>query len=131
MNADKIKPTEFLPLTPAVFHILLALSDADLHGYAIMKEVEARTSGRILLKPGTLYQAIHRLLSAGLIEEVAGSDAAPENDSRRRVYRLSSLGRQVVTGETQRLQELVRQAQNKNILGKGTMTWRVADDIPH
>jgi len=102
-------------LTPAVYHILLALADADRHGYAIMKEVEARTDGRLLLKPGTLYQAISRLLETGLIEEVAASDENKDVDSRRRVYRLSSFGRKTVIAEAHRLEQMVQQAYGKNI----------------
>jgi len=108
-------PVNLLPLTPAVYHILLALADADRHGYAIMKEVEARTDGRLLLKPGTLYQAISRLLEAGLIEEVAASNENKDVDSRRRVYRLSSFGRKTVIAEAHRLEQMVQQAYGKNI----------------
>jgi len=108
-------PVDLLPLTPAVYHILLALADADRHGYAIMKEVEARTDGRLLLKPGTLYQAISRLLETGLIEEVAASDENKDVDSRRRVYRLSSFGRKTVIAEAHRLEQMVQQAYGKNI----------------
>jgi len=114
LNTTNQNPENLLPLTPAVFHILLALADADRHGYAIMKEVEARTEGRLLLKPGTLYQAISRLLEAGLIEEVATDDDKGV-DSRRRVYRLSSFGRQTVIAEAHRLEQMVKQAYGKNI----------------
>ena len=115
LNTTNQNPGELLPLTPAVFHILLALADADRHGYAIMKEVEARTEGRLLLKPGTLYQAISRLLEAGLIEEVAASNEDKDVDSRRRVYHLSSFGRQTVIAEAHRLEQMVQQAYGKNI----------------
>lgn len=114
MNTTNQNPGDFLPLTPAVFHILLALADADRHGYAIMKEVESRTEGRLLLKPGTLYQAISRLLETGLIEEVSIDDDK-NVDSRRRVYRLSSFGRQTVIAEAHRLEQMVKQAYGKNI----------------
>lgn len=119
MNAENQNPENPLPLTPAVFHILLALADADRHGYAIMKEVESRTEGRLLLKPGTLYQAISRLLEAGLIEEVAESSSAKEGDDRRRVYRLSPSGRQAVIAEARRLEKMVQQAYKKNIFEGG------------
>jgi DNA-binding PadR family transcriptional regulator len=117
LNTENQNPGNLLPLTPAVFHILLALADADLHGYAIMKEVEARTEGRLLLKPGTLYQAISRLLEAGLIEEV--EVRGDDHDERRRVYRLSSSGRQAVIAEARRLEQMVKQAYRKNILEEG------------
>ena len=77
-------PHDLLPLTPAVFHILLALSDQERHGYGIMKEVETQTDGEMLLRPGTLYQAIKRMLELGLIQE---SDERPDpalDDQRRR-----------------------------------------------
>jgi DNA-binding PadR family transcriptional regulator len=117
LNTEHQNPGNLLPLTPAVFHILVALADADLHGYAIMKEVEARTEGRLLLKPGTLYQAISRLLEAGLIEEV--EVRGDDHDERRRVYRLSSSGRQAVIAEARRLEQMVKQAYRKNILEEG------------
>jgi len=98
-------PDEPLPLPAATFHILVALSDADRHGYAIMQEVAERTAGRTRLNPGTLYTTIHRLLEQGLIEEL---DARPANDDqRRRYYRLTTVGRQVAQRELARLSELV------------------------
>ena len=117
MNTENQIPENTLPLTPAVFHILLALADADRHGYGIMKEVEARTEGRLLLKPGTLYQAISRLLETGLIEEVP--ESGDEKDTRRRVYRLSTSGRQAVIAEARRLEQMVEQAYGKNIFEGG------------
>jgi len=117
LNTENQESGNLLHLTPAVFHILLALADADRHGYGIMKEVEARTEGRLLLKPGTLYQAISRLLETGLIEEVP--ESGEERDSRRRVYKLSSSGRQAVTAEAHRLEQMVKQAYSKKILDEG------------
>src|SRR5262245_13486426 len=103
-------PEDFLPLTPAVFHILVALGDGEAHGYAIMQDVLARTDGNVRLSAGTLYGAVSRLLDEGLIEE---SDERPDpemDDTRRRYYRLSDLGSRVLVGETQRLTDLVRAA---------------------
>lgn len=117
MNTETQESGNMLPLTPAVFHILLALADADRHGYGIMKEVEARTEGRLVLKPGTLYQAISRLLESGLIEEVP--ESSEERDTRRRVYRLNSSGRQAVIAEAHRLEQMVKQAYSKKILDEG------------
>lgn len=119
MRVDQPDPGSFLPLTPAVFHILLSLVDQDRHGYGIMKEVAARTKGRVDLKPGTLYQAISRLLEAGLIEEAAERVDPGLTDSRRRYYRLSDTGQQVVTAETERLVDLVEQAKAKKAVGRG------------
>lgn len=106
---------DLLPLTPAVFHILLALSDQERHGYGIMKEVEAQTEGDMLLRPGTLYQAIKRMLELGLIEE---SDERPDpslDDQRRRYYKLSGLGRRTAAAEAERLQKLVRLVGRKKL----------------
>jgi DNA-binding PadR family transcriptional regulator len=107
----------YLPLTPAVFHILLALSDGEKHGYAIMRVVEETSEGRMILGPGTLYGAIKRLLKANLIAE---SDYRPDpviDDSRRRYYKLTDLGRKVLTAETERLASLVEYARGKDLLG--------------
>lgn len=111
-------PEELLPLTPAVFHILLALADAERHGYAIIKEVEANTEGRVRLGPGTLYGSIKRMLGEGLIEE---SDERPDpglDDERRRYYRLTDFGRRVAEAEAGRLQQMVAAARGKRLLSR-------------
>jgi DNA-binding PadR family transcriptional regulator len=113
---NRTDPDRLLPLTPAVFHILLALVDEERHGYGIMKEVEARTGGKVQLKPGTLYQAIKRLLDGGLIEE-AEERVDPElTNERRRYYQLSEFGHRVVSAEAERLAGLVQQATAKHVL---------------
>ncbi len=109
-------PEAFLPLTPAVFEILLALVDGERHGYAIMKEVDERTARRVKLRPGTLYRAISRLLEDNLIQE---SDVRPdpvEDDERRRYYGLTSLGRGVAAAEARRMETLVRSAYSKALI---------------
>jgi DNA-binding PadR family transcriptional regulator len=109
-------PDDLLPLTPAVFHILLALSEGDKHGYAIMKEVAQATEGRMQMGPGTLYGTISRMLSADLIEE---SDERPDSsldDERRRYYRLTEFGAKVAAAETRRMSSLVKLARKKRIL---------------
>jgi len=106
-----------LPLTPAVFHILLALADGERHGYGIMKEVAAHSEGAMQMGPGTLYGSIKRMLAAGLIAE-SGERPDPElDDERRRYYRLTPLGRRVATAEAGRLASLVRVAQAKRLTG--------------
>ena len=108
---------EHLPLTSAVFNILLSLPDQERHGYGIMQEVEAMTKGQIQMGPGTLYGSIKRMISADLIEE---SDERPDpehDDERRRYYRLTDLGRRVLGAEAQRLSDLVNVAQIKRIVG--------------
>lgn len=110
-------PQHYLPLTPAVFHILLALADGEKHGYAIMREVEKSTGGRVSMGPGTLYGAIKRLLKTGLIAETAERPDPALDDSRRRYYELTALGREVLAAETERLALMVNNARAKNVLG--------------
>lgn len=109
-------PASHLPLPVAEFHILLSLADGDRHGYAIMAEVRDRTGGAVRLGPGTLYGAIKRMLDRGLIEE-RGARARTADDERRRYYRLTSLGRAVARAEAARLEDLVRHARHKRLLG--------------
>lgn len=110
-------PEELLPLTPAVFNILLALADGEKHGYGIMLEVEANTKGQVLMGPGTLYGSIKRMLQANLIEE-SDERVDPEMDDprRRSYYRLTSLGRRTLRMEAERLASQVQIARAKNIL---------------
>jgi DNA-binding PadR family transcriptional regulator len=108
---------EFLPLTPAVFHILLALADQERHGYGIMQEVTTMTQDRVRMGPGTLYGSIKRMRKANLIEE---SDERPDpelDDERRRYYRLTDFGRRVLAAEARRLSGLMDVAQAKRVLG--------------
>lgn len=103
-----------LPLSTAVFHIMLSLADGERHGYGIMQEVIERTNGRMHLGPGTLYGAIKRLINRELIEEVFHE---PEpGEETRRYYRLTQFGGRVLRGESVRLEELVRQARMKRQL---------------
>jgi DNA-binding PadR family transcriptional regulator len=99
-----------LPLQSATFHILLALADADRHGYAIIQEVASRTSGDVRLSAGTLYRSIQRMLEQGLIEELRVRPAPELDDERRRYYRITPFGKAVARAETQRLAELLRLA---------------------
>lgn len=110
MTSEQCDPKTLLPLTPAVFHILLILADGERHGYGIMQEVKTRSEGQIRLGPGTLYGAFKRLLAGGLIEE-AGERSDPElGDERRRYYRLTGFGLRVARSEAQRLAQLVKLA---------------------
>lgn len=102
---------QFLPLTPALFHVLISLADGEKHGYAILKEVEQRTGGAVVLSTGTLYGIVKRLLADGLIRESAAG-----SDDRRRAYRLTAFGRKVALAETARLQQLVASARDKKLL---------------
>jgi DNA-binding PadR family transcriptional regulator len=106
-----------MPLTPAVFHILLSLGDGPKHGYAIMAEVEERTAGAVRLGPGTLYGAIRRLREQGLIEEVEDRPVPRSSEEeRRRYYRLTGEGRAVAAAEATRLELLVEVARGKRLL---------------
>ncbi len=111
------RPESHLPLAPATFEILLALVDGERHGYVIMKEVAERTEGAVRLGPGTLYGALKRLLEGGLVEE-GGERADPElGDERRRYYRLTKFGLRVARAEARRLEEMVRAARRKKLIG--------------
>lgn len=108
---------KYLPLSPAVFHILLSLTDGERHGYGIKQEIALRTDGHIEMGPGTLYGAIKRLLKQGMIEESEERpDSELNDDERRRYYRLTDFGRQVSQAEAERLVHLVSQAQAKQLL---------------
>jgi DNA-binding PadR family transcriptional regulator len=97
----------FLPLTPAIAHILLALADRERHGYAIMQEVERLTGGGTRMGPGTLYGTIRRLLASRLIEEAEDRPDPDRDDERRRYYRITTLGRQVLEAEGRRMATLL------------------------
>ena len=108
-------PDDFLPLTPAEFHIMIVLADNDLHGYGIMQEVEAQTNGLIQMGPGTLYSTIKRLLERNWIEEIDAPDSA--EDPRRKYYRLTPFGNRVTRAEAQRLALAVETARGLGLLG--------------
>lgn len=110
-----------LPLTPAVFDILLSLADEDRHGYGIAREIEGRTGGQVRLGPGTLYGTLTRMLEAGLVEECTGPVCKEPTADRRRYYRITTFGRQVARAEARRLAELVRTAQAKALLKPGRL----------
>lgn len=121
-NDDRRAPEALLPLTPAVFHILLALADGQKHGYAIMQEVGARTGGAMRMGPGTLYGSIQRMLKDGLIVESQERADPVHGEERRRYYRLTGFGQRVLQAEAHRLERLVQIAQSKQVLpGFGTM----------
>lgn len=104
---------EVLPLNPKTFHVLLALAGGERHGYAIAKAIEAETEGMIRLTPGTLYPLIRQMLIDGWIVEV---DSSNGDDPRRRLYRLSALGRRIAQAEAVRMSELVRIARSHKLL---------------
>lgn len=110
------KPEGMLPLSPAVFHILLALADGERHGYSIMQEIAEQTGGNLRVGPTTLYRSIKQMLEGGLITEVAERPDPALDDERRRYYRLTTFGQQVVSAEARRLEQALSVARNKALL---------------
>ncbi len=106
-----------LPLSPAVFHLLLALAEDDMHGYALMRDIEERTGGLVKVGPGMLYGSIKWLLAEGLIEE-APRRAPTKEDERRKYYRLTTDGRQLVRAEAARLEAAVSLARARKVLAR-------------
>lgn len=111
-------PEDLLPLTPSVFHILVALTDGERHGYAIMRQVADDTAGRLQLGPGTLYGCLQRMLAAGLIEETDWRPDPQLDDERRRYYRISPFGKQVARAEAKRLSSAVTAARARGLVPK-------------
>jgi DNA-binding PadR family transcriptional regulator len=111
-------PQHYLPLTVPVFHILLSLSDQDLHGYAIIQDIRERTGGEVELTASTLYAAIKRLLDSRLIEELDTRPGPEDDDPRRRYYRITSLGLDVARLETARLERVLKMARQKKLAPK-------------
>jgi DNA-binding PadR family transcriptional regulator len=108
-------PSTFLPLTPAIAHILLAVADQDRHGYAIMQEVDRMTDGAVRMGPGTLYGTIKRMIAGGLLLETDERPDAGRDDERRRYYRATLLGQRVLEEETSRMAGLVAAARAKRV----------------
>ena len=105
-------------LTAAEFQVLVALADGEKHGYAIGKEIAARTDGQVQLRAATLYTVIKRLLENGLIDEHAARPGPALDDERRRYYRLTPRGRRAAEGEARRLEVTAKQARSKLRLRK-------------
>ena len=104
-----------VPLTPAVLHILLALSTQERHGYGIMKQVESDSQGKVKMGPGTLYGSLGRMMEAGLIRE-SDKKVDPKMDDERRVYyRITGLGQNALAAELERYREVVAVAKRKHL----------------
>ena len=114
MPAPSPEPARFLPLSEPVFQILLALAEAELHGYAIIQAIQEQSRGEVVLTASTLYSALRRLLADGLIEERPAR--SPGDDPRRRYYRLAKLGFQVARLEAERIERAARLARSRRIL---------------
>jgi|SRR6185437_4982387 len=110
------QPESLLPLQAAAFHILLALAEADLHGYAIIQDVAARTGGEVKLGAGTLYRTIQRMLEQGLIVERRERPAPEDDDERRRYYGITAFGLAVARAEARRLAQLVKLAKASGLV---------------
>jgi DNA-binding PadR family transcriptional regulator len=107
---------QLLPLTPAVFFVLLSLADGEKHGYAIMQGMATLSGGKFRMGPGTLYTTLQRLLDLALIEEVQGTGAAVERENRRRYYRLTGGGKVLLEEEISRMDSVVRLARRKKLV---------------
>ena len=106
------------PFTPAVFHILLALSSGERHGYGIMKQVETDSQGKVSMGPGTLYGSLKRMLDAGLVQE-SDKRVDPEMDDERRIYyQITGMGAQALAAELERYKRIVTVAQQRKLLPK-------------
>ena len=116
MVKSKRDPDELLPLTPAMFHVLIALADGEKHGYAILKEVNRRTGGKVRLSAGTLYGVIQRLEAEGAIAESGDRPDPALDDERRRYYRLTPFGREVALAEAARMTSMLALVRAKRLL---------------
>jgi len=111
------------PLTPPVFHILVALANEERHGYGIMLDVARQTGGTLQMGAGTLYGCLKRMLTAGLIEE---ADERPDpslgpgsGEERRRYYRITTQGRRAVRSEAERMAGALQAAKSRRVLAGG------------
>lgn len=109
----RFDPAPYLPLTPAMFQVLVALADGEKHGYAVIKEVARRTDGKVRLRAGTLYTVIRRFVDDGLIQESSERPDPALDDERRRYYRLTDRGRAVAVAEARRMADTLAQARAK------------------
>lgn len=107
----RFDPSSYLPLTPAMFQVLVALADGEKHGYAIIKEVARRTGGKVRLRPTTLYTVLRRFDAEGLVAEASERPDPALDDERRRYYRLTDCGRAVAVAEAARLADTLASAQ--------------------
>ena len=109
-----------LPLPPITFHILMALTGADKHGYAIIQDIDQRTNGEVMLNAGTLYRSIQRMLEQGLITEPRMRPVVEHDDERRRYYRITPFGVAVARAEMRRLSQLVKMARARGLTPDAT-----------
>jgi DNA-binding PadR family transcriptional regulator len=110
------RPDDLLPLTPGMFHVLIALADGEKHGYAIIKEVARRTDGAIRLSAGTLYTLIRRFVQEGVVAEADERPDPALDDERRRYYRVTDFGREVARAEAARMESTLSMARAKKLI---------------
>jgi DNA-binding PadR family transcriptional regulator len=122
MTRSKRSAESLLPLTPAMFQVLIALADGEKHGYAIIKEVARRTGGEVKLSAGTLYAIIRRFEDARVIAESDSRPDAALDDERRRYYQITSFGREVAQAEARRMESALSMAHAKNLILRGKTT---------
>jgi DNA-binding PadR family transcriptional regulator len=115
MGKKTRRPQDLIPLSPPVFHILLAIGNGRMHGYAIMQEIEDRTNGTVSVLPGTLYSSIGRMLEDGLLSETSDRPNPSVDDHRRRYYRVTKFGKAVARAESERMARLLDVARDKNL----------------
>ena len=113
--AEQQAPNDFLPLPSSSFHVLLVLAEGEKHGYAIMQEVQRISDGAVRMGPGTLYGTIKRLLESGLCEEAEQRPDPELDDERRRYYRITGLGEQVVAAEVRRVSTMIERSVLKRL----------------
>ncbi len=111
-----VNPSEFLPLSPTDFQVLLVLARGPAHGYGIMKEVEDSSGGRVRIELGSLYRLIARLLAAGMIDEASNADPPPHAGKKRRTYEITKLGLAVARAEAERMRDTLAQAHAEKLL---------------
>ena len=108
---SKFGPVDFLPLAPAALHIVLSLAGEDRHGYGIMQEIARQSEGNYKLGPGTLYDNLQKLMANGIVDDAPAPSS--NDDPRRKYYRLTTLGRGVLTAEVARLESVIRDAKRQ------------------
>ena len=113
------------PLTPAVFHILLALSTGERHGYGIMKQVEVDSEGKVTMGPGTLYGSLKRMLDAGLVRECDKRVDPSLDDERRIYYQMTDLGQKALIAELDRYRNIVRVAQMRRLYPQSNQSYEI------
>ncbi len=120
-------PKAHLPLRPHVFQILLSLLETEMHGYSIVKDIEGRTDGEVVLGTSTLYAAIKRMVAAGLLRESDGPPGETSTDERRRYYRITDLGREVAQEEALRIRRLGQMVASTGLLDSSSVAGAVEE----